>query len=71
MVLTIRSKFTIDPLTGVLSFIVAPNFKAPNDIGGDNGDNVYEFEIQVTDGQRTRRSGYHRRSHQRDSDGEQ
>ena len=47
------NKLTIDPLTGVLSFIVAPNFEAPNDIGGDNNDNVYEFEIQVTDGQST------------------
>lgn len=40
-------KFTIDPVTGRLSFINAPNFEAPGDA---NGDNVYDLQIVVSDG---------------------
>lgn len=38
--------FTIDPGTGVLSFIAAPDFESPGDA---NGDNIYELDIIVTD----------------------
>ncbi|MEA5618814.1 ExeM/NucH family extracellular endonuclease [Cronbergia sp. UHCC 0137] len=42
------SKFNIDSLTGVLSFISAPNFEAPNDT---NADNVYVVDAIANDGQ--------------------
>ena len=38
--------FTIDPVTGVLRFINAPNFEAP---GGD-GDNIYHVQIRASAG---------------------
>ncbi len=38
--------FTIDPLTGRLSFVVAADFEAPADADGNN---VYEVQISVTD----------------------
>ena len=43
-----ESKFTIDPTTGALSFITAPNFELPTDAGGNN---VYDVIVQVSDGQ--------------------
>ncbi|MGI9324645.1 MAG: DUF4347 domain-containing protein [Pseudomonadales bacterium] len=39
--------FNIDVNTGVLSFIAAPDFEAPVDIGGNN---VYNLTVQVDDG---------------------
>ncbi len=39
--------FALDPLTGVLTFAVAPDFEAPAD---DNMDNDYEVQVTVTDG---------------------
>ncbi|VVS96417.1 Cadherin [Sphingomonas sp. EC-HK361] len=39
--------FTVDPVTGVLSFITAPNFESPSDA---NGDNVYRVVVAVNDG---------------------
>lgn len=39
--------FVIDPVTGRLSFAVAPNFEAPAD---GNTDNVYEVTVTVIDG---------------------
>ena len=44
------NKFTIDPNTGVLAFISAPDFESPNDVGGPNNDNNYVVDIQVSDG---------------------
>ena len=44
------NKFTIDPSTGVLAFISAPDFESPNDIGGQDNDNNYVVDIQVSDG---------------------
>ena len=41
-----QGDFSIDPTTGVLSFITAPDFESPRD---DDGDNVYDVEITVTD----------------------
>ncbi|MBU0674244.1 MAG: hypothetical protein KJ950_06345 [Proteobacteria bacterium] len=41
-----KSCFTIDPLAGVLTFIVAPDFNQPADLDGNN---VYEVQVQVTD----------------------
>ena len=42
--------FNIDSTTGVISFNNAPNYENPND---SNGDNNYELEITVTDGEDT------------------
>ncbi|MCB9775997.1 MAG: DUF4347 domain-containing protein [Nitrospiraceae bacterium] len=39
--------FTIDPATGVLTFITAPDFQAPGDVGADN---IYDVIVQVSDG---------------------
>ncbi|TDH19745.1 hypothetical protein EXU57_22870 [Segetibacter sp. 3557_3] len=41
------SKFNIDPATGVLTFIAAPDFENPAD---NNRDNVYEVNIKASDG---------------------
>jgi Ca2+-binding RTX toxin-like protein len=41
------AKFAINPTTGVLSFLVAPNFEAPTDSGTNND---YELTVQVSDG---------------------
>jgi len=41
------SKFTIDPSTGVLSFVSAPNFESPTD---SNGDNLYYVLVRASDG---------------------
>ncbi|MEL7279754.1 MAG: Hint domain-containing protein, partial [Pseudomonadota bacterium] len=38
--------FEIDPVTGQLDFIDAPDFENPGD---DDGDNVYEVEVTATD----------------------
>ena len=39
--------FTINPTTGVVSFITAPNFENPGDAGGDN---VYDITVTASDG---------------------
>ena len=44
------NKFTIDPNTGALAFISAPNFESPNDVGGKDNDNKYVVDIQASDG---------------------
>jgi Putative Ig domain/Bacterial cadherin-like domain/RTX calcium-binding nonapeptide repeat (4 copies) len=41
------AKFQIDPASGVLSFVAAPNFEAPTDAGSNN---VYDVIVQVSDG---------------------
>ena len=41
------ARFAIDPRTGALSFVQAPNFEAPADSGGNN---VYDVLVSVTDG---------------------
>ena len=41
-----QSLFTINPTTGVLSFVNAPDFEAPAD---SNADNIYNLEVRVTD----------------------
>ena len=41
------AKFTINAATGVLSFIAAPNFDAPTDVGLNN---VYDVQVRVSDG---------------------
>jgi len=43
--------FTIDPTTGVLSFVAAPDFEYPTDVGGADGDDVYMVDVQASDGQ--------------------
>jgi hypothetical protein len=40
-------KFWIDSGTGVLTFVSAPDFESPTDVGADN---VYNLTVQVTDG---------------------
>jgi Ca2+-binding RTX toxin-like protein len=42
-----ESKFTINTLTGALSFINAPDFEVPTDTGANN---VYDVIVQVSDG---------------------
>jgi hypothetical protein len=42
------ARFAIDPLTGVLTFVTAPDFETPLDVGGNN---VYDVTVQVSDGQ--------------------
>ena len=42
------AKFIIGPSTGALSFVTAPNFEMPTDVGGNN---VYDLIVQVSDGQ--------------------
>ena len=44
------AKFAINSSTGVLTFISAPNFEAPTDVGADN---VYEVTVEVSDGSLT------------------
>ncbi|NKB55076.1 MAG: hypothetical protein GKS00_01960 [Alphaproteobacteria bacterium] len=44
------SRFTIDEDTGVLDFIEAPDFEMP---GSSDGDNVYDVQVQVSDGAHT------------------
>ena len=39
--------FNINPSTGELTFISAPDFETPADNGGDN---VYDVDVQVSDG---------------------
>ena len=41
------AKFKIDAATGALSFLAAPNFEAPSDVGANN---VYDVTVQVNDG---------------------
>ncbi len=45
-----QSKFSIDPVTGVLRFISAPDFENPAD---DDFNNVYEVNVRVSDGSLT------------------
>ncbi|MCC6926444.1 cadherin domain-containing protein [Novosphingobium sp.] len=44
---TDAARFAIDPVTGMLSFVNAPNFEAPTD---SNGDNAYQVTVQASDG---------------------
>ncbi len=41
------ARFTINPTTGVLTFVSAPDFEAPTDVGADN---VYDVVVRVSDG---------------------
>ena len=41
------AKFSIDPTTGVLSFVTAPDFEVPTDAGANN---VYDVIVQASDG---------------------
>ena len=41
------ARFTIDSVTGVLSFLAAPDYENPTDLGGNN---VYDLTVQVSDG---------------------
>jgi uncharacterized repeat protein (TIGR01451 family) len=44
------AKFTIDPSSGALSFVVPPNFEQPTDNGGNN---IYDVIVQASDGSLT------------------
>jgi Ca2+-binding RTX toxin-like protein len=46
--------FHIDAQTGVLTFVAAPNYEAPQDAGGDN---VYNLTVAVSDGTNTTSQG--------------
>ena len=41
------ARFTINPSTGALSFVVPPDLEAPTDAGGNN---IYDVVVQVSDG---------------------
>ncbi len=41
------AKFAIDAATGALSFVAAPDFERPGDVGGDN---VYDVTLAASDG---------------------
>jgi hypothetical protein len=41
------ARFAINASTGALSFVTAPNYEAPSDA---NADNVYDVQVQVSDG---------------------
>lgn len=43
-------RFAINSTTGVLTFLTAPNFEAPTDVGGNN---VYDVIVRVSDGNLT------------------
>lgn len=47
---TDRAFFTIDPVTGVVRFKVAPDFETRADNGGNN---TYNFEVKASDGTNT------------------
>ena len=40
------AKFVINQTTGVLSFVTAPDFEIPSDVGGDN---IYDVIVQASD----------------------
>ena len=42
-----QDKFAIDPDTGILRFVNAPDFEAPGD---KDGDNIYRVTVQASDG---------------------
>ncbi len=42
-----QTKFAIDSGSGALTFIAAPNYESPSDIGGNN---IYDVTVQVSDG---------------------
>jgi hypothetical protein len=44
------AKFNINPTTGALTFVAAPDFEAPTD---SNTNNVYDVTVQVSDGTTT------------------
>ncbi|MBS0246862.1 MAG: VCBS repeat-containing protein [Proteobacteria bacterium] len=44
------AQFQINAATGALSFVNAPNFENPTDVGGTAGDNIYTVNVQVSDG---------------------
>ena len=41
------ARFTINAATGALSFVAAPNYEAPTDVGGNN---VYDIIVSASDG---------------------
>jgi Ca2+-binding RTX toxin-like protein len=41
------ARFTIDPVTGALAFVAAPNFEAPTDAGANN---VYDVVVSASNG---------------------
>src|SRR5207247_1495006 len=41
------AKFTVNASTGALSFVSAPDYESPTDVGGNN---VYDVTVQVSDG---------------------
>ena len=44
------ARFSINPSTGALTFLAAPSFAAPTDVGGNN---VYDVTVSVSDGSLT------------------
>ncbi|MCC6709524.1 MAG: cadherin domain-containing protein, partial [Gammaproteobacteria bacterium] len=44
------AKFAINATTGVVTFVTAPNYEAPTDVGADN---VYNLQVTASDGARS------------------
>ena len=44
-----QARFQIDPASGALSFISAPDFENPQDVGDGVGNNSYEVQIRAVD----------------------
>ena len=42
-----QALFSINPSTGALTFITAPDYESPTDAGGNN---VYDVTVRVSDG---------------------
>ena len=47
------SKFAIGSSSGVLTFVTAPDFEAPTDLGDTAGNNTYVVIVQASDGTNT------------------
>ncbi|MGI6612010.1 MAG: BspA family leucine-rich repeat surface protein [Candidatus Nanosyncoccaceae bacterium] len=44
-----NTKFSLDSSTGALSFVAAPDYESPNDLGDTPGNNTYSIRVRATD----------------------
>lgn len=44
-----RDKFTIDPVSGKLAWVAAPDYEHPTDVGAGVGNNTYAVEVTASD----------------------
>ena len=52
---TDQNAFNIDPMTGVITFVNAPDFEMPSDA---NMDNIFEIDVSASDGTSTTTDGF-------------